>query len=108
MSKSRRLEIEAMLKEEPHDIFLRYALAMEMSAAGESEEALQVFKQLTEKDPPHIPAFFRRAQMLADLDRVSEAREELRQGIEQARQQGDLHAAGEMGEMLADLGELGE
>ena len=97
-----------MLKDEPHDIFLRYSLAMEMANDGEQEEALKTFGQLCDATPPHVPAFFRRAQMFADLDRIGEAREELRRGIEQARQQGDSHAAAEMGEMLSDLGAHGE
>jgi hypothetical protein len=42
------------------------------------------------------------------LDRIAEARGVLRTGIEIARQQGELHAAGEMGELLASLGALGE
>jgi hypothetical protein len=41
------------------------------------------------------------------LGRIDEARAALRQGIEQARAQGDLHAAGEMGELLASLGAAG-
>jgi hypothetical protein len=44
------------------------------------------------------------AQQLAKLQRVEEARSYLRDGIEQARQQGDAHAAGEMSEFLATLG----
>lgn len=108
MTTTRRQKIEAMLKEEPHDVFLRYSLAMEMTNDGESEKALLTFAQLCEASPPHIPAFFRRAQLFADLGRVDEARDELRRGIDQARQQGDSHAAAEMGEMLADLGAMGE
>ena len=51
-----------------------------------------------------MPAFFRSAQLLADIDDIDGAREFLRVGIETARAQGDLHAAGEMSEMLSDLG----
>jgi hypothetical protein len=45
---------------------------------------------------------------MVELQRIDEARGVLRKGIEIARQQGDLHAAGEMSELLADLGQLGE
>jgi hypothetical protein len=48
------------------------------------------------------------AQQLADLGRIDEARTYLRDGIEEARRQGDNHAAAEMSEMLSSLGELGE
>ncbi|MFN3190683.1 MAG: tetratricopeptide repeat protein [Aureliella sp.] len=105
---TRRRKIEDMLTSEPNDVFLRYSLAMEMVSDGEEEHALELFKTLAEETPPHVPAYFRSAQVLAELDRVSEAREWLRSGIATARSQGDAHAAAEMSEMLADLGELGE
>ena len=107
MKSSRREKIEAMLIEEPGDIFLRYSLAMEMSSSGETEEALHEFSKLCDESPAHVPAFFRSAQILAEEGRLSESRDFLRRGIESARAQGDLHAAAEMGEMLAELGVLG-
>ena len=64
--------------------------------------------ELTRDQPPCVPAFFMAAQQLADLDRIEEARRYLRDGIEQARSQGDSHAAAEMSELLASLGEMGE
>jgi len=101
---NRRQKIEQMLQAEPQDIFLRYSLAMELSNEGHLDQALALLQELCEATPPYVPAFFRSAQMLADADKVEPARTFLRDGIEAARQQGDLHAAAEMGEMLADLG----
>jgi hypothetical protein len=43
-------------------------------------------------------------QQLTRLDRVAEARDFLRDGIDAARAQGDAHAAGEMSEFLTSLG----
>lgn len=104
-----RLErIEAMLADEPNDSFLRYSLALELRNAGRNEESLQRLDELTKDEPPHIPAFFMAAQQLVDLDRITEARTYLRDGIENARQQGDSHAAAEMSEYLSSLGEYGE
>ncbi len=105
---SRRQQIETMLKAEPNDRFLRYCLAMEMSADGEPESALVIYTELCLEQPPHVAAFFRRGQLLVELDRIEEARTVLREGIEVARTEGDLHAAGEMSELLSDLGQWGE
>lgn len=101
---SRRQKIEEMLQVEPDDVFLRYSLAMEMAKEGQLSESLAGLRELCESAPPYVPAFFRSAQLLADNDDIDEAREFLRVGIETAREQGDLHAAAEMSEMLADLG----
>lgn len=104
---NRRERIEAMLAEDPTDEFLRYSLAMELGKEGRHEESLARFRELQAEDPPHVPAFFMAGQQLASLGRTEEARDVLRAGIEQARAQGDAHAAAEMSEFLASLGSSG-
>jgi cytochrome c-type biogenesis protein CcmH/NrfG len=105
---TRREKIEAMLADDPADTFLRYSLAMELDKESRHEESLATFRGLMTAPQPYVPAFFMVAQQLARLQRVSEARTALREGIEVARRQGDSHAAGEMSEFLASLGSLGE
>ena len=107
MTNSRKERIEAMLADDPTDSFLRYSLAMELTKEDNHDGSLQLFQSLMEDDPPHVPAFFMAGQQLTKLQRVEEARTVLRDGIEQARQQGDSHAAGEMSEFLASLGNAG-
>lgn len=104
---TRREKIEAMLIDEPSDTFLRYSLAMELDKEGANDSSLEKLAELTRDQPPYVPAFFMAGQQLARLDRVSEARTILRDGIEAARQQNDTHAAGEMSEFLSSLGDLG-
>lgn len=105
---TRREKIEAMLAEEPDDVFLRYSLAMELDKEGDHDRSLDLLTDLIEGTPPYIPAYFMAGQQLARLGRINKARDVLRVGIEVARQQGDAHAAGEMGEFLASLGTAGE
>lgn len=105
---SRREKIEAMLQDDPQDTFLRYSLAMELDKEGEHDASLARLDELTKGDPPYVPAYFMAAQQLTRLARLNDARAYLRTGIDQARTQGDAHAAGEMSEYLASLGELGE
>jgi len=105
---SRREKIETMLAEDPADIFLRYSLAMELDKEGAHDASLARFSELTSETPPYVPAFFMAGQQFARLSRVTEARSILREGIEQARAQSDEHAAAEMSEFLASLGDLGE
>lgn len=105
---TRRQKIEAMLAEEPKDLFLRYALAIEMAKEGEVDPAIEKLGELQRETPPYIPAFFKAGQILADLDEIARSRAVLRAGVEEARVQGDHHAAGEMSQLLADLGAQGE
>ncbi len=105
---TRREKIEAMLVDDPADPFLRYSLAMELDKEGEHDASLEKLRELTVDESPYVPAFFMAGQQLARLERASEARTLLRDGIEQARAQGDAHAAGEMSEFLTSLGDAGE
>lgn len=105
---SRRERLEAMLAENPTDTFLRYGLAMELQKEDRNDECLQRLDELARDDAPYVPAYFMAGQLLVRLHRVDEARAYLRNGIEEARRQGNLHAAGEMSELLASLGALGE
>jgi tetratricopeptide (TPR) repeat protein len=105
---SRREKIEEMLAAEPQDVFLRYGLAVEYDNEQRYEDSLKLFTGLTKNDPPHVPSFFRSAQLLARLDRITDARTMLRDGIEAARAQQNAHAAAEMSEFLASLGSLGD
>lgn len=105
---SRREKIEQMLAEEPGDTFLRYSLAMELRSEGEHQGSVNKLTELTQDSPPYVPAFFMAAQQLVELGQIDVARSFLRDGIEEARRQGDSHAAAEMSELLTSLGELGE
>ncbi len=102
---TRREKIEAMLLDEPGDTFLRYSLAMELDKEGANDSSLEKLAELTRDQPPYVPAFFMAGQQLVRLNRVSEARSILCDGIEAARQQKDTHAAGEMSEFLSSLGD---
>lgn len=104
-SMSRKERILAMLAEEPKDAFLRYSLAMELRKEGENDESVRMLKELA-YDPTdkYVAAYFMAAQQLAELDSVEDARTLLRDGIEEARRQNNLHAAAEMSELLAELG----
>jgi tetratricopeptide (TPR) repeat protein len=105
---SRREKIEMMLQEEPRDVFLRYSLAMEYCSEGNLPEGIKRFEELAKEIPPHAPSCFMGAQRYVELDDLDRARALLRKGIEAARAQGDRHAAAEMSDYLASLGELGE
>jgi thioredoxin-like negative regulator of GroEL len=108
MSPSRREKIEALLAEEPGDVFLRYSLALELEGEGRWEEGLEILEDLARGTPPYVPAFHMAARHLVARGRIEEARRALREGIDAARAQGEAHAAGEMSELLMSLGEFGE
>jgi hypothetical protein len=93
-----------MLADEPNDPFLRYGLAAELAKEGDHDGSLEILRGLMADADAYVPAFFMAGQHLARLQRVEEARAVLLAGIDEARRQGDAHAAGEMSEFLSGLG----
>ncbi|HTU17868.1 MAG TPA: hypothetical protein VMG10_07365 [Gemmataceae bacterium] len=102
-NKSRKQQIEEMLREDPNDPFLRYGLAMEHVSAGQDEEAIRCFEELLRATPDYVPGYMQAGRVLARLDRVDVARAIFEAGIAAARQKGDLHAAEEMAGFLEGL-----
>lgn len=102
---SRKEKILAMLADEPNDPFLRYSLALELRKEENLTESVAILKELAyDPNVKYVAAFFMAAQQLAEQGQVEQARAFLRDGIEEARAQNNLHAAAEMSELLQELG----
>jgi len=100
----RREQLEELLRADPDDSFLLYALALECAAEGEIEDAVERLAGLLARDPDYVPAWFQRGQLLARLERVAESRGVLDEGIEAAGRTGDAHAVEEMTAFRETLG----
>jgi Flp pilus assembly protein TadD len=103
-TKTRKQQLEEMLQADPTDGELRYFLAMEYVSAGDDEGAVRCLHELFAVAPDYVPAHQQMGQALARLGRLDEAREAFRHGIAVAQRKNNLHALGEMQEMLANLG----
>ena len=98
-------QIEALLAEDPDDAFLRYGLAMEHASAGDDATCVEVLRDLIARTTarPYVPAFLQAGQALVRLERIPEACDVLRKGIDAARIAGDTHAQGEMEGLLDSI-----
>ena len=95
-------QIEAMLADDPEDNFLRYGLAMAHLSDGNQPAAVEKLRSMTD-GTSYVPAFLQLGQILAREGDEEGAKATFRRGIELATQQGNGHAAGEMGGFLAAL-----
>ena len=94
MSKMER--IKSMLKDQPNDAFLLFALAKEYEYLNNWNEAINGYQNLLEHHPFYTGAFYHLANALLQEDRIEEAKECYEKGIAICRQQGDLHALSEL------------
>jgi Tfp pilus assembly protein PilF len=101
---SRLDQLTKMLRTEPADRFLNFALAMEYVKVGRHEEALAQFTRVTELDRAYVPAYFQKADLLVSLNRHAEAKHVYADALTAAEQSGDKHAAQKVREALALLG----
>jgi tetratricopeptide (TPR) repeat protein len=101
---NRRAQLEALLKDDPNDPFLRYALALELESAGEVDSAISHLRELIHDFPEYVPAFLQVGQLLAKAGNNPEAKDYLQQGMLVAFKVADHHAYSEMEQLLASLG----
>ena len=100
---SRRQKLEAMLEADPADQMLRYMLALELEKTSEHDRSLELLQGLMTAETPYVPAFLMAGQQLTKIGRHDEARRCFEAGIQNAQQQGNAHAAGEMQQFLLNL-----
>ncbi len=97
-----RLErLEEFLKDDPDDLFTRYAIALELAGMHRENEAVAKFEELLARDPGYVPAHHQLGLLLARLNRPEEARRAFERGIAAAA--ADPHARMEMQESLDEL-----
>ena len=103
MSTERLEQLKELLAEEPGDVFLRYAIALEMKRRGDMEEAVRMLESILKDEPQYVPCYYQLALMQADLARSEDAAETCRAGALQCLVTGDRKARAELLELLAAI-----
>lgn len=99
-----RIELlEQTLQATPGNTFARYALALELARAGQTERAWEEFNQLLTQSPDYAATYLQAGMLLARENRLAEARDVFAKGVEVNQRQGNLHAVSELEAALADL-----
>lgn len=105
MENTRLETLKQLVAQNPGNSFTRYGLAMEYARMGELEQAVEEFRVILETNPDYVAAYFHGGQTLERLDRLEEAREYYRNGIDVATRVGDLHTRSELQNALDMLGD---
>jgi len=100
---NRKAQLQALLADDPHDPFLRYAFAMEHESEGDTTGAIVQLETLLKDSPEYVPGFLQVGQLLIKADRLDEAKEMLTMGMQVAFKQADHHAYQEMEGILAGI-----
>jgi predicted Zn-dependent protease len=92
--------IQDMLKKEPDDSFLNYALAMEYNVKGETEKAIQQLEKLINKDPDYLGTYYQLGKLYENKNETQKAIITYAAGAELAKLQNNNKAIGELNEAL--------
>ena len=101
---TRREFLEEALRQDPHNTFARYGLAMEL-AKSEPTAAWTHFEYLLLHHPEYSATYFQAGALLIKQGRLDDARKVLARGVEVTGRQGKQHAQAELRVALDDLGE---
>lgn len=98
---SRVAQLQEMLKDEPKDVFLLYALGLEFAKEADSfESAQEHFNLVLRLDTNYIAAHYQLGQLFELRQKKEEALKQYRDGLEKAKLLGNRKAANEFEEAI--------
>jgi tetratricopeptide (TPR) repeat protein len=95
-----------MLREDPDDSFLNYALALEYEKLDNIPKAISILETLLEKSSDYLGAYYKLGKLYERQMHIYDAEGIYRKGIELAEAQKNRKAAGELREALDQLEDL--
>jgi len=101
---SQRLQqLISMLKDEPNDSFLNYALALEYAKDQNIKKAIELIENLLERDENYLGAFYQLGKLYEQNDNLQKAIDTYTKGIAIAKKQNNKKTFGELNEALMML-----
>ena len=97
---SRKDMVLEMLKTEPNDVFLNYALAVEYEANELLEEAVKQFLKTLEIKNDYFACYYQLGRVTEKLKNEKQALEYYKTGLELAKQKKDQKAINEFNEAV--------
>ena len=89
-----------MLKDEPNDSFLNYALALELAKENDIAKAIGIVEEVLQRDPAYLGAYYQLGKFYEEIQDPEKAMVTYQKGIEIAKSQNNRKAQGELNEAL--------
>ncbi|HWY10224.1 MAG TPA: tetratricopeptide repeat protein [Bacteroidia bacterium] len=89
-----------MLKEEPEDVFLNYALAVEFIGEKKYAEAEHQFLKTVKLNSEYLPCYYQLGQLAEKIKTEKEALEYYKKGLTLAQKQNNQKAINELNEAI--------
>jgi tetratricopeptide (TPR) repeat protein len=96
MQNDRIPRLQTMLENNPLDLFLQYALAMEFKNENDTESAIKYLKAVQRQDPDYLGAYYQLGKLYESTDQPAKAIAIYEAGIQRAAALQDLHTLAEL------------
>jgi tetratricopeptide (TPR) repeat protein len=100
MAEDRLKMIKEMLKTNPMDPFLLYAIALEYKKNGEDQLAIEQLENLIQKNPDYLGSYYQLGKLYEEKNQLEKAIEVYKKGKEIAELKNDNKTLGELNEAL--------
>lgn len=99
-NKAKIKQLARQIKNNPGDSFSKFALALEFRKEGEFKKARILFEDILTSDPEYVGVYYHLGKLYESLDRVDDARQLYKKGIEIADKQNESRTEKELKEAL--------
>ncbi len=100
MSLSRLEQLLEMLKSEPEDSFLNYALALEYANLNQLNKAIEIIEEVLKKDKNYLGAYYQLGQFYEQANDTEKAIVTYNNGIQMAKEQKNNKTLAELNQAL--------
>ncbi len=103
MHTERLIQLLGMLKDDPKDSFLRYAVAKEYENGNDLELALVEYLTIKDNDPDYVGMYYHLAKLYEKIEDTDKALDIYTLGIQIAKKLSDFHALSELNSAKMNL-----
>lgn len=99
----RKSQLIKMLELQPDDVFLKYALAMELVSENKLNEAVAQLENILKDDPDYLAAYYQLAKLYESIEMNDKAISTYEKGMSLAEKCKDQKTYGELRSALEEL-----
>ncbi len=96
-------KLKEFLLADPHDAFVKHALALEYSKLGDEATARGLWEEVLERDPSYVGSYYQLARLLERTGEKALALQWYEKGMAAANAAGERHAYNELQAAYEDL-----
>lgn len=93
---SRLDQLFDLLKSQPDEPFLLFAIAKEYEKAQDEDKALDYYLQLVETTPQYVGTYYHLGKLYERIGKSEKAFQTYKKGMIVAKEEGDMHAYSEL------------